>query len=253
MPPSLLSALIISAAAIAGVLASVRLSSVHAVSRSLVAFSGGVLAGVAAFWILPELAAFFGWPAAMAWLGAGFLALWAINRHVYPVCPGCSHTHDHDQCSMRLHGFAGPMLAAAGLHSFLDGWIIAASGQASTTALAGGVLLGIGVHKLPEGIALGIIVRASLGQSRSALWSCIAAEAMTVVGAGVAIGLAPSLGTQWAHCLVALAAGSFLYLGYHAVHSEYKRGGAVPAFMPALTGMAGSSVIRLVGGRFFGL
>jgi len=45
-----------------------------------------------------------------------------------------------------------------------------------------------------------------------------------------------------------LAAGSFLYLGYHAVDAEYKRRGALPALLPAFTGVAGSSVVRLVGG-----
>jgi zinc transporter ZupT len=102
-------------------------------------------------------------------------------------------------------------------------------------------------------MALGIIVRASLHRGSSALWACILAEAATIAGFGVAAWLAPLLGTLWAHALLALAAGSFLYLGYHAVHSEYKRGGAAPALMPALTGVAGSTVIRLVGGRFFGL
>src|ERR1017187_8129028 len=94
-------------------------------------------------------------------------------------------------------------------------------------------------------MALGIIVRASLHRGSSALWACILAEAATIAGFGVAAWLAPLLGTLWAHAFLALAAGSFLYLGYHAVHSEYKRGGAAPALMPALTGVAGSTVIRL--------
>jgi len=41
-----------------------------------------------------------------------------------------------------------------------------------------------------------------------------------------------------------LAGGSFLYLGGHAVHGELRRGGA-PTLVPALTGVAGSSVLRL--------
>ena len=86
-----------------------------------------------------------------------------------------------------------------------------------------------------------------------AIWTSIGVEALTVAGAAAALLLAPRLGTVWAHALLAMAAGSFLYLGYHAVHSEYRRGGMAPALMPALTGVAGSSVMRLVGGRFFGL
>jgi len=246
-------ALIVFAIAVIGVFAGVSLSAIHPISRGLVAFGGGVLVGVAAFWVMPELAVFFGWPGALAWVGAGALALWLTNRYVYPVCPSCSHTHDHDLCSTRLHGFAAPVLIVAGFHSFLDGWILTASGIGSTEVLAAGVLIAIAAHKLPEGMALGIIVRASVREGRSALWTSIAAEAMTVAGAGIAAVLSSSLGTQWAHALLALAAGSFLYLGYHAVHSEYKRGGAAPALMPALTGVAGSTVFRLFGGRLLGL
>jgi hypothetical protein len=46
------------------------------------------------------------------------------------------------------------------------------------------------------------------------------------------------------HVLLAIAAGSFLYLGGHAVHGELQRSGAGMAFVPALTGVAGSSMLR---------
>ncbi len=253
MPSALSSASIVSLIAVAGVLAGVSLSAIHSISRALVAFSGGVLVGVATFWVLPELAGYFGWPGAVLWVVGGFAALGIVDKKIYPVCPSCSHTHDHDACSTRLHGFAGPILTAAAFHSFLDGWILAASTAESTAWLASGVLLGIAAHKLPEGLALGVIVRASVRYNRSAIWTSIGVEALTVAGAAAALLLAPRLGTVWAHALLALAAGSFLYLGYHAVHSEYRRGGMAPALMPALTGVAGSSVMRLVGGRFFGV
>jgi zinc transporter ZupT len=253
VPAVLPFSILVSAIAIVGVFAGVYLSAVRTVARALVAFSGGILMGVAVFWIAPDLAAFFGWGAAAAWMGVGFAALWITNRYVHPVCPSCSHTHDHDQCSTRLHGFAGPMLIAASVHSFLDGWVLAAGNGESMPGLAMGIILGIAAHKLPEGLALGIIVRASLGSVRPAIVSLIGVQLLTVAGAGAAVLLAPWLGMQWAHVLLALAAGSFLFLGYHAIHSEYKRGGAVPAFMPALTGVAGSSVVRIFGGRLFNL
>jgi hypothetical protein len=37
---------------------------------------------------------------------------------------------------------------------------------------------------------------------------------------------------------------SFLYLGGHAIHGELRRSGPAPAFVPALTGVAGSSMLR---------
>jgi hypothetical protein len=47
------------------------------------------------------------------------------------------------------------------------------------------------------------------------------------------------------HVLLAVAGGSFLYLGAHAVHGEWRRSGIGPTFVPALTGVAGPSVLRL--------
>ena len=64
---------------------------------------------------------------ASAGLAIGFTLLWVIDHYVYPVCPTCSHTHDHGSCSESLHGFAAPLLIASGLHSFFDGWSLAVS------------------------------------------------------------------------------------------------------------------------------
>jgi zinc transporter ZupT len=242
-PSPLFSAVLVFAIALSGVLAGVWLTALPALSRRMVPFSGGVLLGIAGFWLAPELASFFGWPGAVFWVAAGFGTLWIIDRYFHPVCPSCSHTHDHNACATRLHGFAAPMLIAAGLHSLMDGWTIPAAQQ---SAMGSFFALGIALHKIPEGLALGVIVRAALTSRRRALIGCAAAQSLTVVGAALEMASAPYLGPSWIHGLLALAAGSFLYLGYHAVHGEYLRRGAMPAFGPALTGVAGSSVIRLL-------
>ena len=66
----------------------VWLESIRKISRRMVPFSGGVLIGVALFWVLPEMAEFFRWPTAIAWVFAGFALLWFVDRFVYAVCPG---------------------------------------------------------------------------------------------------------------------------------------------------------------------
>ena len=234
--PSLITLIAVLSAA-----AGVWLTSFHGLSRRLVPFGGGVLLGVALFWVLPEMAQFFSWQVAILWLASGFLLLAAIDKFVYPVCPACSHSHQHDQCATRLHGFATPLLAAAALHSALDGWSAAAGENAGfSMALIGG----IAVHKIPEGLALGVIARASLGTRASALAWCALAQMATVAGAGLESVLAPHLGAHGLHVLLALAGGSFLYLGGHAVHGELRRSGNL-TMVPALTGVAGSSVLRL--------
>ncbi len=243
---SLVIALVVTLVALSGVAVGVFLTGMANLSRRAVPFSGGVLVGVAVFFVVPEMAHVFSWPGALAWASAGFALLWIIDRNVYPVCPSCSHSHDHEACATRLHGFAGPLLIAAALHSLLDGWTLAASQE--SRMLGAPLLFGIAVHKLPEGVALGCIVRAATRSAGSALAGAFAAELTTMVGAALEVVLYEHIGLTWIYGLLALAAGSFLYLGYHAIHAEYKRRGVLPAVLPAFTGVAGSSVLRLFGG-----
>lgn len=194
--------------------------------------------------MLPEMAEYFSWPIALAWISGGTVLLALIDRYVYPVCPACSPVHDHDHCSTRLHGFATPLLAAAALHSALDGWSAVSSqeGTGFGTALA----FGIAAHKIPEGLALGIISRAALASRAAAFAWCTLAQSATLLGAGMAVVFAPYLGAEGLHVLLAIAAGSFLYLGGHAVHGELQRSGAGRVFVPAVAGVAGSSMLRLL-------
>jgi zinc and cadmium transporter len=205
-------------------------------TRRMVPFGGGVLVGVALFWVLPEIAQVLHWRAAIAWATAGFALLFVIDRYIYPVCAACSPKHEHDDCETPLHGFAVPLLLASGVHSLLDGWGAAASGALS---------FGIAFHKIPEGIALGVMARASLATRSAALAWCAVAEGATLLGGGFETVLAPRLGVQGLNAVLAMAGGSFLFLGAHAIHGELRRSGPAPAFVPALTGVAGSSVLRL--------
>ena len=229
--------------AIASAAAGIWLTTFDSITRKLVPFSGGVLVGVAVFWMLPEMADFFHWPIALAWISAGTALLAVVDRYIYPVCPACSPVHDHAHCATRLQGFATPLLAAAALHSALDGWSAVSSQQGTGfgTALA----FGIAAHKIPEGLALGIISRAALSSRAAAFAWCTLAQSATLVGAGTAVLFAPYLGAEGLHILLDIAAGSFLYLGGHAVHGELQRSGAGRVFVPAVAGMAGSSMLRL--------
>jgi zinc transporter ZupT len=234
--------LAITVVAILSAACGVLLESVHKLSRRMVPFSGGVLIGVALFWVLPEMAEFFRWPMAIAWIAAGFALLWFVDRFVYAVCPACSHTHEHEHCETRLHGFAGPLLAAAAVHSAMDGWTVSAAHSVSGFGTA--FITGIAFHKIPEGIALGVIARASMKSRLGAVAWCAAAESATLAGGGFETLLAPYFNSNAIHVVLALAGGSFLYLGGHAIHGELRRSGPAPAFVPALTGMAGSSMLR---------
>ena len=237
--PALATAVGVSAA-----LVGVWLTGVERRTRLVVPFSAGVLLGVAMFGVLPELALEAGWPISLLLFGGGYGLLIAINRFAYPVCPTCAHDHDHSSCATELHGFAAPLIAAAVLHSFLDGWSIATAQWAAPLGLRVAVPLAVALHKIPEGIALGGILRAAVSSRPKALAWCILAEGSTLLGGLAGVLMAPRLGTGWILYPLGLTAGWVFYLGFHAVHEEWKRRGPAPAFVSALTGVAGAAILQ---------
>ncbi len=238
--PPLLAALI----GIAGVFLGLWLTSAGRRTRLVVPFSAGVLLGVVFFGLLPELVEEIGWPATGIFFAGGYGLLFWINRHVAPVCPSCAHGHDHRSCDTALHGFAAPLIGASMLHSFFDGWTIATAQLASHHGIRLAVALAVALHKVPEGIALGAIVRASVSSRSAALFWSVLVEAITLVGGVLGLAIAPQLGTAWITYPLALAAGWLFYLGAHAVHEEWKRRGPVPACVTALTGAAGAAALQ---------
>jgi zinc transporter ZupT len=153
-------------------------------ARFVLPLSAGVLLGVALFGLLPELAVEAGWAISLLLFGAGYGGLIAFNRYVYPVCPTCAHDHDHRSCATELHGFAAPLVAAAAVHSFVDGWSVTTAQWTAPLGLRVAVPLAVGLHKIPEGIALGGLLLASMGSRARALSACIIAEGITLVGGG---------------------------------------------------------------------
>jgi zinc transporter ZupT len=228
----------------AGAILGIWLTGMRRRARVVVPFSAGVLLGVAVFGLAPELAGDLGWIPLLALAGAGYVTLLLIDRYIAPVCPSCAHNHDHSGCEAELHGFAAPLIAAAAAHSFLDGWSVAAAQLTLPLGLRIAVPLAVALHKVPEGIALGGILRASIGSRAAALGWCLLAEGATLVGGAAGLMLAPHLGIRWVTYPLSVAAGWLFYLGWHAVEEEWKSRGAAPAFFSALTGMAGAAAIQ---------
>src|SRR4051794_33906315 len=101
MQLSLIAALI----GILGACAGAYLPVAHGKARMFVPVSGAILLAVSLFSILPEIAGEEGWLRAGMCYGVGYGVLFVIDRFVHPVCPSCSHTHDHGHCEVELHGF----------------------------------------------------------------------------------------------------------------------------------------------------
>jgi len=242
---SLLLAAVAAAVGIGGAALGIWLTGIRKRAQLVVPFSSGVLIGVALFDLLPDLAGQSGWLRAAILFAAGYGALVLLNRSGYAVCPSCSHDHDHAACSTHLHGFAAPLISAAALHSFLDGWgVVTVAGAAFPLALRVAVPVAVGLHKLPEGIALGGILRAAVKRRGTAMAWCVVAEGATLAGGLVAVLLAPRLGEQWTIYPLGLTAGWLFYLGFHAVHEEWRRCGFSFALWPAAAGVAGAAVLQ---------
>src|SRR5689334_1459846 len=133
----------------------------------MVPFGGGLLVGIAVFGLLPEMITEIGWLGGLLLIAAGYLSLLLVNRYVYSVCPSCAHDHNHEICLSALHGFAAPLISAAALHSFLDGWSIVTAQQAPAVGVRIALPLAVALHKIPEGMALGAIMRVAVSSRRA--------------------------------------------------------------------------------------
>jgi zinc transporter ZupT len=175
-------------------------------ARLLVPISGLLLVGVAILGLLPELGQEIGWAKALVLAACGYGALMTLDRAGYPVCPSCSHGEE----------FAAALVAATAFHASVDGWGlmgIAGRGNVSTAVTAA-----ILIHKVPEGLALGAILRTSTVRIASAIALIFVAEIPTLIG-GIA-GLYASPG-GWVTYALAVVAGMFLFLGLHAIRPHH--------------------------------
>lgn len=172
----------------------------------LVPLSGGLLAAVALIALIPETAEEIGWVIAIFLAACGYGLLEIFDRMGLPVCPSCSHSH----------GFSGPLIAATSIHAFVDGWGMMAIRGASTHDASRAILLALLLHKIPEGLALGSILRMSAGNPRRAAVQAILAESPTLLGGVVGLWAAQA---KWIDYPLALAGGAYIFLGLHAIRA----------------------------------
>jgi zinc transporter ZupT len=208
---------------IASAIAGVSIVSVPELARRIVPFSGAVLILISLFWVLPELGSVFGWAGGTALLLCGSAVIYIVDHYIHPVCPVCSHNHEHDDCTTRLHGFAGPLILAASLHGLFDGWALSAGMSKEGEFLGRAVALGIALHRLAEGLAFGVILRAALKSRARAYVFAVVTQSAMLAGGLLEAATADHLGNYWIAALLAVGGGMFLYLGFHAVHGEWKR------------------------------
>ncbi|MFN3648181.1 MAG: ZIP family metal transporter [Armatimonadota bacterium] len=170
----------------------------------LVHFAAGAFLALALLLLLPDGAAHAGWPAAIlaAVVGAGACHL--LARRTGASCPACP-----TGVEMLTHQeVVVPLLAFVALHSVLDGLPLVSGDHHHHESLVAAAIL---LHKLPEGLAVSALLRASGSSAARAFLLTAAVEACTFLGVllGLALGQVSSL---WLGLAVAGVAGSFLYV-----------------------------------------
>ena len=228
------SAWLLTALACAGVLAGIFLSPTRKLSGHLAAAGGGMLLGIAVFWLAPEMKALTGWTS----LPATVIACAAIV--------GLDRLLVHSGHSPR-QGVIVPLLLATAAHSFVDGWSLRAFATQPLTDVA--VPVGLALHKIPEGAALGWVARHLSWSPWAAALVCFAVEGVTLAGAWIEpradrSGIA-AFGPWWTAGVLAVISGSFLFLAIHAILPAWKRPSVVLAFLASLFAMAAVSMLRL--------
>src|SRR5215468_3048682 len=104
------------AAALLAVASAALATSIDGRGRWLAKVGGALLAAVALFGLLPELAGVVGWVVALALAALGYALLAMLDHFGVPVCPSCSHGT----------GYLSALISAVAAHALVDGWSMVA-------------------------------------------------------------------------------------------------------------------------------
>jgi|SRR5208337_4845398 len=181
----------------------------------LVAAAMGTLLAVTLFDVLPDAKQFLTWPTLLFACASGYFLLWVVGKYVYHVCPACA-VNDLEQANPQLAQTAMMLIVALGLHCTMDGLGIAFGDN-----LLGhpdvGLVAGISVHKIPEGLALILLLLgAGIDRKKAITWA-LGVESMTIVGGVIGFYLVNSTSTFWLGILFAHVGGGFFYMIASAV------------------------------------
>ena len=216
-------------------------------SAKLVSYSAGVLLGVGILHILPE--AWAQNPHTPYYLLISFLVFYFLEHHLFVHAEHEKLHHaqleaaGHNQCCLRPHPLGIVAFAGMSLHSLIDGLIIGTGFEAGHDI---GILSAVGViaHEVPEGIAmLAILLHYGYPRRTAVIFTCLVAVATPLAAIGT-YALVRQIGAEFLGALMALAAGSFIYIAASDLIPESHRS---RGFMSTLSLLAGILTAVLAG------
>jgi zinc transporter ZupT len=212
MPNAILIALVVTAVlAVAGAALGIALGRMQrAQLEILVHVATGTLLGITAFDILPEAKAVLTWPVFIVATVLGYALLWAVGRFVFYVCPSCAIA-SHEEEDLRKRGSLILLAAALGIHCVLDGLAMSSGNHLSARA-ENGAIVAVALHKIPEGLALGLLLVGARYSHRAALAISAGIESLTVLGGAIGLLFLANPAPLAVGIVFAFVGGGFVYL-----------------------------------------
>jgi len=175
----------------------------------ILAFAGGIMISIVAFEIVPEAINLSNLFLVVFFIFTGIILVEVVERIV-------NHYDDYKETSIKRTGVI--LLVVIGLHNFPEGLAIGASGANShQVALILGLV--VAIHDISEGMAIAVPLQtAGLGKGKTIFCTFISG-ATTIVGALIGLFLG-KISLTFSSITLAIAGGAMLYVVYLEIIPE---------------------------------
>jgi ZIP family zinc transporter len=180
---------------------------------ALVYVAAGALLLVTLVDVLPDAKANLSWPLFGAAVISGIALFWLVSRSVHPICPACSTSVFESGTQNSLRKDAVLLMVALAIHSTVDGLAVAVGdGAGAPGHINLPLIAAVSLHKLPEGLALALLLVSAGYPRRAALGWTWAVESTTELGGLIGILALRDASAMWLSLIFAHVGGGFLYL-----------------------------------------
>jgi len=210
----IIATLIISSGSFVGVLTiALNQKFLSKILLSLVSLSAGTMLAAAFLHLLPESIEALGELLPFQLTLASFIGFFILERFLH-------WRHCHDKDHLAKHTMGTMNLIADAIHNFLDGVLIAAS-FASGTGLGLIATLAIAMHEIPQEIGdFGVLLHSGYTRRKALLFNILVS--LTAILGGILGYIASHAMTEFAHYLIPVAAGGFIYISATDLIPELK-------------------------------
>lgn len=211
----ILATVIISSGSLVGVLTlALNQKFLSKILLSLVSLSAGTMLAASLLHLLPEAVSELGTKLPFELTLISFIGFFILERFLH-------WRHCHHKDHLTKHTMGTMNLIADAIHNFLDGVLIAAS-FASGAGLGIVATLAIALHEIPQEIGdFGVLLHSGFSKRRALLSNVLVS--LTAILGGILGYLGSHFMTEFAHYLIPVAAGGFIYIAATDLIPELKR------------------------------